>query len=333
MILIGSYTESHANGIYMLDIDKRGTISLVKEFESGENPSYLTLLNTRVVSVHEWGREANISSFNLSGGKLIKEREGCSGGIGPCHLLVIDKDYLLISNYSDGSLSLLNSDFKLLDRVKHSGCGKDTSRQESAHVHSVAYIERYKTIYAVDLGIDRVVSYIVDSDLKLKKVSSFKLEPGDGPRMMITDEDSRLGYIVNELSNTVTVVSLKDDGSLKEIGRYSTLKRNFKGENLASHISFSPCSRYILISNRGDDSIISFKIDGEKLIDPVWSYCGGKWPRHFTFTEDGKHLLIANQNSDNISCFNFDKGRVQELLSVLTIKKPTIILPVNLKNN
>ncbi len=70
-----------------------------------------------------------------------------------------------------------------------------------------------------------------------------------------------------------------------------------------------PSGKYLYCSNRGDNSIVSFRIepDGKLfLLDHVKT--NGRIPRDFNIDPTGRFLLAANQNSDNIAVFRIDQG-------------------------
>ncbi len=310
-------------------MDNCGELSIVKRYYSGINPSYLMSDKRDILFVNEVSDLENLTKFNIDEYSDIKGTKlFTSGGEGPCHLSRICDDLILCSNYTSGSLSLLRrqeKSFVLCDHVIHSGSGKDMSRQESPHVHYSIYNNRTQTVHCVDLGIDCIVNYRIEDD-KLIETSRFILEPGDGPRMMVLDSEYRHGYIVNELTSSVVTVSIEDSGKLIFRNRYSTLPSDFKKENYASHIAFSPCFNFLIISNRGHDSLVTFSVMENNLTKPIWTGSEGPWPRHFEFCNDGKNIIVANQEGNNISSFSFNNGNIKYTGYSLPIYKPTVVL-------
>lgn len=329
MILVGSYNENR--GIYKLEMEKSGELRLGDCYISGENPSYLIDAGSGIVSVNEISEEENISHFHVDPkGNLVRTGSYRGGGDGPCYLQKIKEDLILCSNYDDGSLSLLKMDNEkliYLDSIKHEGSSIITDRQEASHIHSTAYHEAFNVIYCIDLGTDEIISYQVETNFKLNRISCVKSEPGDGPRLMVLDESVNIGYVINELSNTISIYKLYDDGSMKCVNRVSTLPEKFSESSFASHIEFSPCKKFLLASNRGHDSIVVFKIENMDLKSPKWFPTEGKWPRHFTFCDDNR-ILVANQNSNCINSFSYSEGELVNSGYCLYIDKPTMILSV-----
>lgn len=73
-------------------------------------------------------------------------------------------------------------------------------------------------------------------------------------------------------------------------------------------INLHPSGRFVSVSNRGHDSIATFKISNitGKLEVPNVTKTGGKTPRHFRFSENGDLMLVPNQDTNNVSIFRFD---------------------------
>jgi 6-phosphogluconolactonase len=88
-----------------------------------------------------------------------------------------------------------------------------------------------------------------------------------------------------------------------------TVPADFSGANSCADIHVSPNGQFLYGSNRGHDSIVSFKIDEKngKLEYIEHISTGGKTPRNFAIDPTGQFLLAANQNSDSIVVFRIDE--------------------------
>ncbi|MDR3020673.1 MAG: lactonase family protein, partial [Treponema sp.] len=110
-IFIGTYTKGKDNGLFRCSFDNdSGEINLINTIDI-ESPSYLQLNNNILYGVSE------LSSFNgENGGALfavyitapekmhLLDIKGTHGRH-PCHLYIKD-NYVFVSNYSEGSLSI-----------------------------------------------------------------------------------------------------------------------------------------------------------------------------------------------------------------------------------
>jgi 6-phosphogluconolactonase len=179
------------------------------------------------------------------------------------------------------------------------------------------------------LGLDRVAIYDLDSNTgKLKNTGYASLAKGSGPRHFAFGKDGSKMYVINELGSTLTVFDVTKSGDLKEIQTVSTLPEGFEGKNYCADIHLSKDGKYVYGSNRGHNSIVTFKIgrDG-KLTLAGHSSCGGEWPRNFVIDPSGKYLLSGNQNSNDVAVFELDPktGMPGEPLFRLSIKGPSCL--------
>lgn len=309
MLLVGSYSkDENLKSLYKLEFENR-ELKLIDTIESGINPSFVLENRGKLILINEI-EEKNNTRILTPDGEL--EIIFSSGGIGPCHINSF-LDYTAISNYTSGTISLLKNN-ELLDSYTFSGSGPNP-RQESSHVHSSVYSGVNSILYSIDLGRDSIDSFKIENN-NLVLCSSFKLKPGDGPRMMGIEKNR--GYIVNELSNSVTVVDLQADGSIVEKSRYSTLPENIHLESYASHIEIH--NQYIYISNRGYDSIVRYPITGEGLGEPHWIILQGSFPRHFLI--DSNCLFVANQESNSVEVIDLETTKY---ITSMEIYKPTVV--------
>ena len=100
-------------------------------------------------------------------------------------------------------------------------------------------------------------------------------------------------------------------GRLTERQTVSTLPEGFDGPTTAGDIEIHANGRFAYASNRGHDSIVTFRIDPAtgQLECLGHQSCGGKTPRNLAFDPEGRFLLAANQDSDNVVVFAFDPER------------------------
>ena len=108
-----------------------------------------------------------------------------------------------------------------------------------------------------------------------------------------------IAYVVNELSSTVSVfefnptkASMIEPGSdvscLRFVQSISTIPSAFPGKlNTCGRIAIDPSGQFVLVSNRGHDSIAVFRInaddhacgEGGKLSTVSYTHTRGKTPR------------------------------------------------------
>ena len=85
-----------------------------------------------------------------------------------------------------------------------------------------------------------------------------------------------------------------------------------KSLNTCGRITVDPSANFVLVSNRGHNSIAVFKVDrasGGLLNNVGLFHTRGRTPRHFQFDPSGKYLIVANQDTDTLTVFLFDRER------------------------
>jgi 6-phosphogluconolactonase len=117
---------------------------------------------------------------------------------------------------------------------------------------------------------------------------------------------------------------------LKEIQTVPTLPENASRAGVScADIHVSPNGKFLYGSNRGHDSLVSYRIDEEtgRLAYIEHVSTGGKKPRNFAIEPNGKFLLAANQDSNNIVVFRIDEtsGKLQATGNTATVPVPVCL--------
>ncbi|MDX1759908.1 MAG: lactonase family protein [Arenibacter algicola] len=318
-LLVGSFAEGDDQGIYQLDFNtETGLLSNSHRVAIESKPGYLYLSkNGDMVYSSNGTKPGSVSAFQWNDDKTALERVANlpSIGDGACYVGVSPEEHLVAAaNYSSGSIVLYPLDDKgvILEEpqgIQHTGSGPHPN-QKSAHAHCVQFSQNGKFLYAVDLGIDQILTYPINSENKLGKAEvGLQLDPGDGPRHLVFHPTQNMVFIINELSSTVVSATLDEEtGVFTKIDKKSTLPDDFQEPNACADIHISNDGRFLYASNRGHNSIAVYSVSESgdlKLltIEPVQ----GDWPRNFALSPDGNFLLVANQKSDNITVFEVDR--------------------------
>jgi len=346
---IGTYTRKGSEGIYTGVLDaRRGSLRLEGRPASVKNPSFLCMspCGQHLYSVSEvadmGGRPTGaVSALSLdpTGDGPVLLNSSPSGGKGPCYVSV-DRTgrTVLVANYRGGSVAALpvrpdGSLGEAASVIQHEGSGVHPGRQEGPHAHSITVSPNNRFAYAADLGIDKLVAYRLDPEQSLLQAipsATPTVTPGSGPRHTAFHPSLSCAYLVNELSNTVTVFDWDaESGGLREKQTVNTLPAGYDGETTAADIHCTPDGKYLYASNRGHDSLAVFRIsDDDGTLTPRGHVpCGGKTPRNFAVDPSGRWLLCANQDSDNIVLFRItvETGMLEPVGSELTVSMPVCI--------
>ena len=173
------------------------------------------------------------------------------------------------------------------------------------------------------------------------------LPAGSGPRHICFDENYAYGFVINELTGSVTIIKYNAEkkeyeikgnfdvsGQLSESLKETINEIEGKSVNIdtdlgAAAISVSKDGKFIYTSMRSDNTIRLFEFDPIKeSLHYIASYpTGGLTPREFTIDPTGKWLLVAHQDSDTIAIFNVNSsnGTLSLFNTVENIKSPVCL--------
>lgn len=350
LVYVGTYAQSEGRSIFLYEMNNStGELTFIKSFEGGQNPSYMTFDKNYnyLYAVNEIenytdkhsGAGCAFSVDQQTGNITLLNRISSLGKL-PANINISeDGKVVLIANYKSGSVAIfpVQEDGSLenaSDLVQHEGSGPNKERQESAHVHFIIFSPDSRFVFAVDLGMDKILSYQIDTksgNPKLRNQSiAFKSMPGTGPRQMCFHPNGQFAYLIHELKSVVTVLLYDNKkGCFTEIQTMITIPANFTDENKCGGIIVSADGKHLYGSNRGHNSMVVFDIDAHNgklsYVENVPS--GGSWPREFTIDLTGNLLLVANKLSNNIAVFKIDRtsGRLTATGHQVKVEKPAFL--------
>lgn len=255
---------------------------------------------------------------------------------------------LLVASYTNGSVAALPiaADGSLgaaASFLRNERPGSAVHpRQEAPHAHAIipgpavagaaGEPPRSRFTYSADLGTDQVLCQELDAataTLKPRESGGAKSPPGGGPRHLAFDPTGRRLYVMNELSNSVSVYDHDPaTAALTERQTISTLPAGFTGTTKTADVKLTPDGRFLYGTNRGHDSIAIYSVaaDGHlTLVDIVTSHGAG--PQNLAITPDGKLLLCANMPGNNVAIFRIDgsSGRLALIGKPVEVTSPACI--------
>lgn len=335
------YLGTSADGIYLANFDSTtGTISQPTLAAKYEKPGFLALHPKKPI-LYSIGGGNKVAAFSIADDHSLKFiNEADSGGTGPCHLVMdLTGTTLAVANYGGGSVATLRVDAdgkigNIVSNFKIQGSGPHPERQKAAHTHGVYFNKANNQLFAPDLGTDETLIYKFNpdsSEITPHNPAALKAPPGSGPRHMDFSPDEKHAYVINELTNTVTVAAYDPkSGSLTDIQTIPTLPADFKEANKTAEIEVHPNGKFVYGSNRGHNSIVVYQRDPNtgKLTFLQHAPCGGDFPRHFVIDPSGKWLLCGHQNSNTLSILslNPETGILGEPKSTIQTPSPICIL-------
>ncbi|NLE34735.1 MAG: lactonase family protein, partial [Bacteroidales bacterium] len=265
--IASGYSHDGAADVILCRLNGNGSIEKISEITVGDNPSYFAFgrdgLIYLVNEVDTFNTKAGGGITTLRYDKKSNSLEKISsmnqGGGGPCHIEVsVDGKFLITANYGSGSVSVvrLNGEGipeKVTDVIFYG---------EKSHPHMTIHNPRLHTYYVSDLGLDRVHQLKLDTTLGLlmnANIAYFNCEPGSGPRHMAIDKSSANLYVINELNSTATVYNILSD-TVTAKQTVSALPEEFTEKSYCADIHLSRNGKKIYGSNRGHNSIVTFRV-------------------------------------------------------------------------
>lgn len=337
-LVIGTYSKQNSEGLYTSSLNlSSGILTPAKLVFKSKDPTYLTVSKKGIVYASLREEKGQLAAFSINHKNQFSMLSRHKiGGNDPCYLaLSPNQQFIASANYNGGNVSI----FKLsasgtLDTphtiLTHTGHSIDPKRQTSPHPHWVKWSPYNDNhLYVIDLGTDKVMHYEFDysSGTVSEGSVAYNSKPGNGPRHLVFHPSKKLAYILNELSNTVDLVSLDADGSFNLITEASTLPKGYMEHNQAAHIEIDNAGKFLYTSNRGLNSIAIFNLNEKgdmTLRDNVPT--GGDWPRFFKLFNEYGLLLVANRKSNNITVFKVQAdGGLLNTGHQLAIDQPTFV--------
>jgi 6-phosphogluconolactonase len=319
---VGCFTTDrrHAKGkgISLYRVDPDGAWTLLQTLETVPNPQFIAFDREQrfLYSVHGDGSEVCAYAIERPSGRIrFLNRQPTAGG-NSTHLTPDPSNrYIVIGNGPGVAVFPINPDGSLspfTDMVPAAGeVGPHRNQIEAgAHPHYVSFDPSGRFLVAPDRGVDRIQVYRLDGSTgKLAANGYAPTRPGAGPRHLAFHPAKPWAYVCDELDSTVTAyVWDSEHGELKAFQVIPTLPETFMGRNSPAEIQAAPSGRFIYVSNRGHDSIVTFGVDPAtgRLAPLGWESTRGRTPRFFTLDPTGGLLYAANLQSHDIVAFRID---------------------------
>lgn len=210
--------------------------------------------------------------------------------------------------------------------------GVNRKEQPHAKPHHVQFAPDGRTLAMADKGLDEVQFFSLEpsgvlTDLPERTV---RLPWGAGPRHLVFHPLLPRLYVLNELDSTIVVIALDAaDGVPLPFQRLSSQSDRYSLIHRAAEIGLSADGRTLYASNRGQDTLGVFRVDGATgVLAPVgWSDSAGRFPRHFSIAPSGDRMFVANEFTDDVVAFSVGQdGALSAPERVATTGTPTCIL-------
>jgi len=196
------------------------------------------------------------------------------------------------------------------------------------NAHSIRVDNTNRFAYAPHLGTDQVFQFAFDErtgKLAANRPPFVQMKQRTGPRHLCFSRDNRFVYVLNELTATVTTLSLDaSTGLLAELGSASALApdsplvpgmprgpaapaRDTSKDIWASDLHLTPDGRFLYAAERTGSTLGAFSVDATNgKLTYIASVATEKQPRGFAIDARGKYLVASGEKSETISSYSID---------------------------
>jgi 6-phosphogluconolactonase len=200
------------------------------------------------------------------------------------------------------------------------------------NAHAIRTDNTNRFVFVPHLGTDQVFQFLFDEKsgrLTANTPPLVQLKQGTGPRHLIVSDDNRFVYLLNELTATVTTLSLDaNTGTLKELDSVSALPadtklvtgmprgavgaagaapRNTDNDIWASDLHLTPNGRFLYAAERTSSTLGAFRVEAQSgKLTYLGSTPTEKQPRGFSIDPSGRFVVVSGEKSDTISSYSID---------------------------
>ena len=200
------------------------------------------------------------------------------------------------------------------------------------NAHAIIVDRSNHFAFVPHLGTDQVFQFVFDEKsgrLTANTPPVLQLKQGTGPRHLIVSPDNRFVYLLNELTGTVTTLSLDaNTGVLKEldsvpalpadsklgpgmprgaVGAPGAVPRNTDNDIWASDLRLTPNGRFLYAAERTSSTLAAFRVDAASgKLTYLGSTPTEKQPRGFNIDPVGRFVVVSGEKSDMIASYAID---------------------------
>lgn len=320
-VLVGGFTTGSEIGMSIFSFnDQNGKMKLTGEYDAGASPSFFCFsakydlaYAVNEVDGFKGEKAGGVTTIKVSLNKPPEKAGELPVAFGgPCHISIsASGKFLFVASYASGSIAVVKVNSKGIPESVTDTIKFNSTDSLPSHPHMIAQDPFARHIYLTDLGLDRVLVYDLDTvagKIIRTPFQEVHVTKGSGPRHFSFNKSGTKMYLINELGSAMMTFDVANDGTLNLIQTIRTTAEGFNGHNQSAAITISEDGRFLYGSNRGENSVVVFRINNDgTLVCAGRSTCGGDWPRFFMLDPSGKYLLCGNQRSNDISVFRINE--------------------------
>ena len=194
------------------------------------------------------------------------------------------------------------------DLVRFDAAGSEIGpRQDSPHPHCTAIAEDGSFLLTADLGCDRLWWTNLAGQSSIS--GSLPLKPGSGPRHIALHPSMDYAYLISEISSDVFVFRIgKEANKLELIQQMSNLRKG-PGGSIGGDITLSPDGRFLLASNRGENTVVVYRICGDGRLEYSSYAETDGWVRILHFDSRSEYHFAGLEEFLDVGAYTFSEER------------------------
>ena len=186
--------------------------------------------------------------------------------------------------------------------------------QASPHAHIVVVDPSGKYLIACEKASEKVYVFRLGGD-KLVLASIYQCPLGTGPRHCAFDKNGHM-IMTSEFSSEIWSFGFDSEtGVLGFIDKQSTIAPGFSGRNELATVQIHPDGKLVYVNNRGEDTIVCFRIAADGKLEKASSLPVGECPadpkdaiRDMQLSPDGAFLLVPVRPDDVLRSYAVDQN-------------------------
>lgn len=285
---------------------------------------------------------AGVATFRVAEDGLKLLGKSAAQGRGPCYVAFDHSERMvMVANYGSGNVA----SFPLAESgapetaasvVAHEGSGPHPGRQKKPHAHCIIADPANTYAYAADLGADKIFRYRINAESgQLEMLGSTAASAGAGPRHIKFGKGGKHLYALNELSLTVAVYEILEQGELRQIQEVPTLEVGTSKDGMTcSELVLTADGTRLYAGNRdtkktGKGSLSFFSVDPVSgMIERRQVKVGGfSRVRNINLDPTEKWLIAAARQQGELRSYPLgDDGQIGDVASIVKVASPMCIV-------
>jgi 6-phosphogluconolactonase len=200
------------------------------------------------------------------------------------------------------------------------------------NAHSIITDKTNKYVFVPHLGTDQIFQFKFDAKtgkLTANTPATVQMKQGTGPRHIIVSGDNKFAYLLNELTATVTTLSLDPKtglltvvsdasalapdsklapgaprGAISGPGGVAPPPRDVSNDIWASDLHLTPNGKFLYALERTGNQIGAMSVEAKTgKLTYLSTTPTEKQPRGFQIDPSGKHMVVTGEKSETISVY------------------------------